>query len=148
MSGQTVQERGRAKALRPLPTAERRAALVAGLAAYDRGDYFLAHELLEPAWMGAADPTERALHSGLIKLAAAGVHGARGNPPGVAKNLAGARDRLRALIGELAADLAVLGPAATDLDLDRLVAAIDARLSGSTTAPAAGDPLPIPRRGR
>ena len=59
MTARTVTERGRAKAYRPLPEDEREAALAAGLAAYDRGDWFLAHELLEPAWMGTADPAER-----------------------------------------------------------------------------------------
>jgi predicted metal-dependent hydrolase len=90
----TVRENGRAKAYRPLPIAVRRAALAKALGAYGRGDYFLAHELLEPAWMGSRDPGERALHSGLIKLAAAFVHAVRGNPAGVEKNLTGARDRL------------------------------------------------------
>ena len=46
---------GRAKAYRPLPVAERSAAIAAGLAAYERGDFFLAHEDLEPAWMGSSD---------------------------------------------------------------------------------------------
>lgn len=87
-------QRGRAKAYRPIPEAERRAAVEAGLAAYDRGDWFLAHELLEPAWMGTADLAERELLQGLIKVAAAFVHGARSNPAGVAKNLRGARERL------------------------------------------------------
>lgn len=91
----TIRENGRAKAYRPLPEAARRAALSEALAAYGSGDFFLAHELLEPAWMGARDPGERALHSGLIKLAAAFVHAVRGNRAGVEKNLAGARDRLR-----------------------------------------------------
>ena len=79
----TIRENGREKAYRPLPEADRRAALAAALAAYERGDFFLAHELLEPAWMGARDPEERALHSGLIKLAAGFVHAVRGNPAGV-----------------------------------------------------------------
>lgn len=91
----TIRENGRAKAYRPLLEAARRAALTEALAAYGRGDFFLAHELLEPAWMGAHDPGERALHSGLIKLAAAFVHAVRGNLAGVNKNLVGARDRLR-----------------------------------------------------
>ena len=99
MTARTVVERGRAKAYRPLPAADRRAAFAAGLAAYDRGDWFLAHELLEPAWMGTADPAERTLDSGLIKLAAAGVHATRGNPGGVRKNLVGARLRLASLVG-------------------------------------------------
>ncbi len=97
MTGQpaTVSENGRAKAYRPLPEEARRAALAAALEAYAGGDFFLAHELLEPAWMGARDPAERALHSGLIKVAAAFVHDVRGNPAGVAKNLRGAATRLR-----------------------------------------------------
>jgi hypothetical protein len=41
--------------------------------------------------MGTDDLGERALHQGLIKVAAAYVHGVRGNPPGVAKKQAGAR---------------------------------------------------------
>ena len=77
------------------PAEERAAALRAGLEAYERGDFFLAHELLEPAWMGTADPAERAFLQGLIKLAAADVHGVRGNPTGVARNLEGALERLR-----------------------------------------------------
>ena len=61
----------------------------------DRGDFFEAHELLEPAWMGTDDLGERAFLQGLIKLAAAFVHATRGNPAGVAKNLAGALELLR-----------------------------------------------------
>ena len=86
---------GRAKAYRPLPAPERRAAVMAGLGAYAAGDFFEAHELMEPAWMGTDDPAERDLISGLIKVAAADVHAVRGNPRGVARNLEGARDRLR-----------------------------------------------------
>ncbi len=85
----------RAKAYRPIPKADRREALDAALAAWNRGDWFEAHEQLEPAWMGTDDPYERDLYQGLIKLAAAYVHGARGNEAGMAKNLAGAESRLR-----------------------------------------------------
>ena len=77
------------------PAREREAAFAAGLAAYDRGDFFLTHELLEPAWMGTDDLAERELYQGLIKLAAAFVHGVRGNPLGIAKNLEGARAAAR-----------------------------------------------------
>jgi predicted metal-dependent hydrolase len=90
----TILQRGRAKAYRPLPPERRREILEEGLAAYAHGDFFLAHEVLEPAWMGASDPGERDLYQGLIKLAAAFVHDVRGNPAGVAKNLRGARERL------------------------------------------------------
>ena len=48
--------------------------------------------------MGTADAAERELVQGLIKLAAGFVHAARGNPLGVAKNLAGARDHLGAAV--------------------------------------------------
>ena len=151
MSGRTIVELGRPKAYRPLPTAARADALSAGLAAYDRGDWFLAHELLEPAWMGASDPRERAFHSGLIKLAAAGVHGARGNPGGLVKNLAGARLRFAALVPaapEPAGEgLTLAGlPAADDIDLPALVAAVDARLAAESSHPSVADPPAIPRR--
>ncbi len=129
-----IQADGRAKAYRPLPDAERGAALRSGLDAYAAGDYFLAHELLEPAWMGTADPVERALAQGLIKLAAADVHGVRGNPRGVARNLEGAIDRLR-----FAADARSATP--FDLDLVRLVGALADRLDrarrGEPTQPTA-----------
>ncbi len=128
---------GRAKAYRPLPPGDRAAALRHGLAAYERGDFFEAHEALEPAWMGAEDPAERDLYQGLIKLAAAFVHAVRGNPRGTAQNLRGARERLarahHAIVNE-------------PIDVEGLVAAIDARLAGEGSS--ADAPIPIPRRGR
>jgi predicted transcriptional regulator len=125
----TIVRGGRAKAYRPLPDDARLDALRSGLAAYRRGDFFEAHELLEPAWMGASDPAERDYHQGLIKLAAAYVHAVRGNPLGVTKNLRGARDRLASVqVGDRPA---ILRDAAPDLDVDltRVIAAIDARLT-------------------
>src|SRR5829696_4661155 len=86
-----IRQGGRDKAYRPLPVATRREAFAEGLAAWERGDYFAAHEALEPAWMGTDDLAERALHQGLIKVAAAYVHAVRRNPAGIAKNLTGAR---------------------------------------------------------
>jgi predicted metal-dependent hydrolase len=118
----TVLQGGRAKAYRPLPAEARRRAYDAALEAYGRGDFFEAHELLEPAWMGTDDLAERALHQGLIKLAAAFVHGVRGNPTGIAKNLAGAREHLAAAVGTTAA-------ADSGLDVAALVAAVDDRLA-------------------
>jgi hypothetical protein len=118
-------ERGRAKAHRPLPPEVRRAAVERGLAAYGRGAWYLAHEELEPAWMGTADLAERALLSALIKLAAAFVHAARGNPLGVRTNLRGARERLAT-----AAGAAPAGPSGVLawIDLAALVAGVDDRL--------------------
>src|SRR3954469_16672547 len=89
-----IRQGDREKAYRPLPLEARRAAFDEGTAAYTRGDFFAAHEALEPAWMGSDDLGERALHQGLIKVAAAYVHAVRGNPAGIAKNLLGARGHL------------------------------------------------------
>jgi predicted metal-dependent hydrolase len=124
-----VGRNGRAKAYRPLPEAVRAAAIDSGLAAYARGDFFEAHEELEPAWMGTDDLAERALLQGLIKVAAAYVHHARGNPAGIARNLGGAR----ALLEEARST----GPAvnAAGVDLGALVAEIDLRLDDLAARP-------------
>lgn len=70
--------------------------------------------------MGTDDLGERALHQGLIKVAAAYVHAVRGNPAGIAKNLAGA-----------SLHLSTAGPAGADwgVDVADLLTAIDARLA-------------------
>jgi hypothetical protein len=115
-----IRQGDRDKAYRPLPLDARRAAFDDGLAAYARGDFFAAHEALEPAWMGTADLAERALHQGLIKLAAAYVHAVRGNPAGTAKNLAGARRHLA---------LAIEAGPAWGVDVTALLADIDQRLA-------------------
>ena len=128
----TILQRGRAKAYRPLQPERRAAILAEGLAAYHRGDFFLAHELLEPAWMGASDPGERDLYQGLIKLAAAFVHDTRGNPTGTEKNLRGAR--------LLVAGAVEAGPAA-GIYVSALVRRVDAALAAlaSPAASAADD---------
>jgi Domain of unknown function (DUF309) len=128
---QTIIQGGRIKAYRPLAEADRLRALRKGLAAYRRGDFFEAHELLEPAWMGASDPAERDFHQGLIKLAAAYVHAVRGNPLGMAKNLVGARGRLAeaARAGGPAIVRSTPSTAALDIDLDVLLLAIEDRLA-------------------
>lgn len=128
---ETIIQGGRAKAYRPIPETDRRAAIEAGLASYAAGDWFLAHELLEPAWMGTRDLAERELLQGVIKLAAAFVHGARSNPAGVAKNLRGARERIGA--GRAAGE-------AVGVDADVLLERIDAWLA----APG-GAAIAIPR---
>ena len=144
----TVLQGGRAKAYRPLDDATRRAAFLAGVAAYGRGEFFAAHELLEPAWMGTDDPRERDLHQGLIKLAAGYVHAVRGNPQGMLKNLRGARDRLAAVAATGLPAIADPGRGDVDLDLPALVAAIDARLADLARTAAVGtiDPPALGRR--
>ncbi len=132
-----VMERGRAKAHRPLPPDVRARAVERGLAAYGRGAWYLAHEELEPAWMGTDDLRERALLSGLIKLAAAYVHAARGNPLGVRTNLRGARERLATAAVEVTGPAGPSGGPATAvqsgatawIDLSPLLAAVDDRLA-------------------
>ena len=128
-----VGDDGRAKVYRPLPEDERIAAVTAGLEAYAAGDFFEAHELMEPAWMGTADLTERSLIQGLIKVAAADAHAARGNPAGIRRNLEGARERLRSGIGGSVSGVT--------LDVEALLSAIDARLAESAdlAAPIAID---------
>jgi len=123
-----VDSAGRAKAFRPLPASARAAALEDGLEAYGRGDFFEAHELLEPAWMGTDDPGERAFLQGLIKLAAAYVHDVRGNPAGIVKNLSGARAWL--------VEGSIAGSRRAGLDLAVLVVDIDDRLADLAVHPA------------
>jgi predicted metal-dependent hydrolase len=132
----TILQGGRAKAYRPMPADDRKAAYAAGLDAYRRGDFFLAHELLEPAWMGTADIGERELYQGLIKLAAGFVHSVRGNPRGIARNLEGARALLASARG-----------AGFDggLDLHDLLASIDDRLARLAASETDVEP-PILRR--
>jgi predicted metal-dependent hydrolase len=135
---------GRAKAYRPLSAGKRAAALAAGLAAYERGDFFEAHEDLEPAWMGTDDRAERALLQGLIKVAAAYVHGVRGNPAGITRNLEGAR----ALLVEASTDGPAINVAA--IDIGALIDAIDRRLEDLVAHPAEptlGPPI-LPRSTR
>jgi predicted metal-dependent hydrolase len=137
---------GRAKAYRPLPQADREVALAAGLEAYEQGDFFEAHELLEPAWMGTDVAADRALLQGLIKLAAAYVHGVRGNPAGITRNLEGARTRLI----EADEDRVAAGLPEAWHDIGALVKAIDLRLAdleAHPTGPTLGPPE-LPRSSR
>jgi sugar phosphate isomerase/epimerase len=131
-----IRQGDRVKAYRPLPLAARQRAFEEGIALYTSGAYFEAHEALEPAWMGTDDLAERALHQGLIKVAAACVHATRGNPTGFAKNLAGARRHL-----ELARPVG----AVWRVDIPGLIAGIDTRLERSDLAPFAFTP-PVIRR--
>ena len=134
MASTLIDPRGRAKAYRPMAPAARAAALEAFLAAYAAGEFFEAHELLEPAWMGASNVAERELLSGLIKLAAAFVHDGRANPAGAVKNLLGARARLvNATAGT------------TRLDPAALIVAIDDRLAALAAGAARVEPLALPR---
>ncbi len=86
--------------------------------------------------MGTADPGERNLYQGLIKLAAGCVHRGRGNRQGMTKNLRGARDRLADADEPLAARHGIA--------LDALLGEIDAVLEAlASDAPL--DAIPVPR---
>jgi len=99
--------------------------------------------------MGTDDLGERAVLQGLIKLSAAFVHAARGNPRGIVKNLRGARERLAT--GEAAASGRELG-----IDVPELVDRVTERmvtLDREASAPLDdGEPallaVRIPRLGR
>jgi hypothetical protein len=137
---------GRAKAYRPLPDDRRAEAVTAGVQAYVAGDFFEAHELWEPAWMGTNVVADRALLQGLIKLAAAYVHGVRGNPAGIIRNLEGARARL-VESGEEPREPGADGSIPW-LDIPALTAAIDLRLddlAAHPDGPTLGPP-DLPRR--
>jgi predicted metal-dependent hydrolase len=142
----TILQGGRRKAYRPLPVDARRRAFDAALAAYGRGDFFEAHELLEPAWMGTDVAADRALLQGLIKLAAAYVHDARGNPAGIVRNLEGARARLL----EADEDRLAAGRPEPWLDVAGLVDAIERRLDDLAAHPSGPtlEPPELPRSPR
>jgi hypothetical protein len=99
--------------------------------------------------MGTSQPGERDVLQGLIKLSAAFVHAARGNPTGLGKNLRGARDRL-------ATPAAVAAGPELGIDVAQLVDRIGERLvvverviaSADLTAGAALLAVRIPRARR
>ena len=131
--GRIVQADGREKVYRPLPADDRARAVRAGFRHYEAGEPFEAHEAWEPAWMGTDDLAERALVQGLIKVAAAEVHGGRGNAAGVARNLEGALDRLR-----YARSAGVDAAPGARIDLDALITRAETRRTIART----GDPGP------
>jgi predicted metal-dependent hydrolase len=133
----TIQQGDREKAYRPIDREARLRALDSALAAYEQGDFFEAHELLEPAWMGTSNLAERHLYQGLIKIDAGYVHCVRGNPIGMARNLEGARKHL-ATSRELDPQC---GPG-LGIDVESLLAEVDVRLVSVRSAAAHVDENP------
>ena len=82
---------------------------------FNRGCYFESHETLEDLWMVTPLP-ERTLLQGIIQLAAAFVHFARGEYPGIFKLLDAAEEKLR----EFAPDALGIDVAALLADLARV----------------------------
>jgi hypothetical protein len=70
--------------------------LLHGVALFNHGEWWHAHEAWEPAWLVAREP-ERTRYRGLIQVAAALVHWQRGNPRGLWRNYAKARPQLIAV---------------------------------------------------
>lgn len=88
---------------------------------FNAGWYFESHETLEDLWMVTPLPA-RTLMQGVIQLAAAFVHFARGEYPGIFK-----------LIDASSEKLAQFAPAALGIDIDGLLASM-ARARGELEA--------------
>jgi uncharacterized protein len=86
--------------------------LARGLELIRGGEYFLAHEELETAWR-AAPAEERDFLQGLVHVAVAWYHAARGNANGCSRQLAKAERRL-----------APYAPEHEGVDLDALLARV------------------------
>jgi predicted metal-dependent hydrolase len=101
----------------PLLTAEqlhaRLGEFYAAVDQFNNGYYFESHETLEDLWMVTPVP-ERDLFQGIIQLAAALVHYARGEYSGMVKLLDAAADKLQRF-----------SPAALGVDIDALVTDIE-----------------------
>ncbi len=106
----------------------------AGVAAFDRGDYFEAHELWEELWRDAS-PADRLFYKGLIQLAVACHHRGRGNRSGADRLYHSARRYLEPY-----------RPAYGTIDLDRLLAAME-RAWTAATAPLPALPRAAPAGG-
>jgi len=72
-------------------------AYLAGIALFNDGKFWHAHEEWEEAWRATADPETRLFYKGIIQTAAALVHWQRGNPRGLRLNWAKARSKLTQL---------------------------------------------------
>lgn len=97
--------------------------LYAAIDQFNRGWYFEAHETLEGLWLVAPEP-DRTFLQGIIQLAAAFVHLARGERTGFMKLLDAAEGRLRPF-----------APGRHRVDVARLLEAIERWRA----EPAAGD---------
>jgi predicted metal-dependent hydrolase len=105
-----------------------RAPLDQGRAAFNRGEFFAAHELWEEAWHHLEGP-ERLLVQSLIQIAAALHHLQQGRPRPATSLLAKGLEKLSRGVP----------PALADLPVDALAADL-ARLLAELESPRAGTP--------
>jgi hypothetical protein len=111
------------------------------VARFNAGRFFAAHEVLEELWLEVAG-AERDFLQGLVQIAVALEHRARGNGAGAAKVLARARGRLRGY-----------GPRHAGLPLATILAGAEACIAGRQEDPprlptraTARNAAPGPRR--
>ena len=88
-----------------------------GVALFNGGDYFAAHEEWEHLWRGCP-PADRRFYQSLIQAAVALYHWGRNNPAGAARLLASGRGYM-----------AAYRPAHRGLAVDRFWAAVEAAMT-------------------
>ncbi len=111
--------------------AEYDARYLAGVSAFNRGDYFAAHEEWEEVWLGCAS-ADRLFYQSLIQAAVSLYHWGNGNRAGA-----------RRLFGSGRGKMAGYRPSHLGLDVDGFWRQVEAALAGAladdpAAAPAAG----------
>jgi predicted metal-dependent hydrolase len=91
---------------------------LAGIAHFNRGEYFDAHEVWEELWRDGP-PADRRFYQSLIQAAVAIYHWGRGNPAGAGRLAASGRRYM-----------APFAPRHRGLDVPAFWAAVDAALAG------------------
>lgn len=93
--------------------------LARGIALFNEGRFWEAHEAWEEVWMLDRHGPERAFYKGLIQVAAGCLHYTRHNRRGAVNKLGSGSDLLRSL-----------SPTVHGVDVAELVAAVDALRAG------------------
>lgn len=96
----------------------------AGIALFNAGEYFEAHEVWEDLWHERG-PADRRFYQALIQAAVALYHHGRGNAPGAARLCASGRSYM-----------GPFRPVYMGLAVDEFWAAVGARLAGTGGPPA------------
>lgn len=115
-----------------LAKARRRELIDEGIALFERGDYFAAHEAWEEVWRSTT-PEPRDLFQGLVQLAAAFHH----------LHVKGRPDVARRVLGKARRRLAAVAPAAEGFDVAALLGELETW--DAWLATRAGPPPATPR---